>query len=568
MWGGLVGLFTGVVTVAYRFAVHEGNHAVWHSDFGSAGAVAALLRFSIPAIGGLVVGFILYRLLDHRPGHGIPSIIHSVQTNQIRIPWKMAVPSAASVLVLTSGGSAGPEGPVAEIGSVFGSNMGSAVKAHQKTIRTLVGAGVAAAISAVFGAPIGGVFFALEVIFQGFELTLFGPVLISAVVAAMVSQSVFGREAAIHYGEFEFSGWEFPAYIGLGIFTGLTAAFFIYGLEFCTSLFGRIRLPLWVKPSLGGLGVGLLGLFLPQVIGEGYDFLADLFNPATNTFLWLLVLILLGKILATSLTLGSGSPGGCFAPSIFIGASLGGLYGGVLEYFSPDIISGQAPYALMGMAGMIAGTFNAPMTAILITLHVTQDSVNALVPLMTTVALSTFVMSRWDNVSVYTQILKRHGQWFPNDYDKDPLLAITVQDVLRPNPPRFSDSLTVSEAVARISNSEDTAFVVENGEGIFRGIVTLNDLRLALADPVMGKLVNLEDVLDTTVPRLSPSTNLREAVREFASTKVEALPVFDGPKRFLGLITRESVLTAYRQAKESGPASVTGGIGETSTGSD
>ncbi len=547
VWGGIVGLFTGGVTVLYRLAVLKGNNAIWGGDLILRDFGPVLLRFGLPPLGGLVVGYFLYKLLHFAPGHGIPSVIHSVQTNQIRIPWRAAIPSAASVVILTTGGSVGPEGPLAEMGSVFGSNMGGWIGAHQKTLRVLVGAGVAASIAAVFGAPIGGVFFALEVIFQGFEITLFGPVVIAAVVGSLVSALKFGDHTVVVFPSFTFNPFEFPAYIGLGILTGLMSALFILATDFSSRQFGRIPIPLWLKPALGGIGVGLIGVFLPRVIGEGYESLTQTFHG--DLVVKELAFILAGKIIATALTIGSGAPGGCFAPAIFIGGTLGGLYGALLERIFPEAVANPSAYALIGMAGMIAGTFNAPMTGILVGLRVAEGGFQALLPLMTTVALSLFIMSRWDHVSVYTMILRRHGEWFPSGYDKDPLLEVTVADVLVSNPIRLRDHLSVEEAVTEISDCEDRAFLVEGNHGEFRGVVSLNDLRLALADPMMGLLINLSDVVDPQLPRLSPDTNLRGAMHLFAALKVEALPVFDAKGKFAGLVTRDSVLGAYHGAR-------------------
>lgn len=551
VWGGVVGLFTGGVTVLYRLAVLKGNETIWGGGTVLRDIGPVLLRFSMPALGGLVVGYLLFKLLKFAPGHGVPSVIHAVQTNQIRSPWKEAIPSAASVVILTTGGSVGPEGPLAEMGSVFGSNIGGLIGAHQKTLRVLVGAGVAASIAAVFGAPIGGVFFALEVIFQGFEITLFGPVVIAAVVGSLVSGAVFGYQTVVVFPTFTFSPNEFPAYIGLGILTGLMSALFIFAMDFSSRQFSRISIPFWLKPALGGLGVGLLGIFLPRVIGEGYESLTQTFNG--ELVAKELAFILVGKIIATALTIGSGAPGGCFAPAIFVGGTLGGLYGAILAWFLPDVADNPSAYALIGMSGMIAGTFNAPMTGILVGLRVAEGGFQALLPLMTTVALSVFIMSRWDHVSVYTLILRRHGEWFPSGYDKDPLLEVTVAEVLVTNPRRLYDHLSVEEAMEEISGCEDPAFLVEGEYGEYRGVVSLNDLRLALADPVMGLLINLSDVVDPQLPHLSPTTNLRGAMHLFAVLKAEALPVFDPKGKFAGLVTRDSVLGAYHGARFRAP---------------
>ena len=514
-WGAVVGVFAGTATVLYRFAVNWGNNLVWGEE--GANLEQSVIRLFFPAIGGLVVGLILYKVLRRTPGHGVPSVIHAVQTNRIQVPWKVSVPSALSVIVLASGGSAGPEGPAAEIGAVFGSNTGRLFNASPKTLRTLVGCGVAAAISAVFSAPIAGVFFAVEVIFQGFALTQMPPVIMAAVTSSIIAQIEVGYGPAIAFtDQFDFELFEFPLYIGLGIVTGVLAGGFVKWLDLIAGVFQNLKAPLWLKPALGGLGVGAISLVAPEVVGEGYGFLER--ELEGEILLTGLLVVLVGKILATGFTLGSGAPGGSFAPAIFIGGTVGGIYGLLIESVAPAVTSFTG-YALLGMAGMVVGTFNAPITAIMIVLQVTQGNPKVLLPLMTVVAVVHFTMGWWDNVSVYTQVLKRQGKWFPPDYDRDPLLQIPVGEILVPATIRFRESSKVDEVVQRMGATDETAFMVEDEGGEFRGIVTLHHLRAALADPVMGQLVTLSDVIDDSLPSISPELSLREVVHEFENHK-------------------------------------------------
>ena len=530
----------------YRLAVNWGNQLVWGGE--EPNLEQSMIRLFFPAMGGLAVGLILYKFLKRTPSHGVPSIIHAVQTNRIRVPWKVGIPSALSVIVLASGGSAGPEGPAAEIGSVFGSNTGKLFKANPRTLRTLVGSGVAAAISAVFSAPIAGVFFAVEVIFQGFELTQVPPVIMAAVTASIIAQMDVGYGPAIAFTDFTFNVSDLPLYVGLAILTGLVAALFVKWLDFISRFFESLKIPRWLKPALGGLGVGALSLVAPQVVGEGYVFLER--ELEGEILLSGLLLMLIGKILATGFTLGSGAPGGSFAPAIFIGGALGGIYGKLLQSFAMSMTS-FTNFALMGMAGMIVGTFNAPITALMIILRVTEGEPEVFIPLMTTVAVVHFTMSRWENVSVYTQILKRQGKWYPPDYDKDPLLQIPVEDILVPAGIRFKESQRVEQVITSISSTDQTAFVVEDEKENFKGIITLHSLRAALADPMMGRLVTLSDVIEDSLPAISPTMSLRETVQEFESTSAEALPVFDEEDRFVGLVTRAGVISAYRIARKA-----------------
>lgn len=548
-WGALIGIFAGTATVLYRYAVNSGIGWVWGRE--GPGLEQSIIRLFFPAIGGLVVGVLLYKILGRTSAHGVPSVIHAVQTNRIQVPWKMGIPSALSVIVLASGGSAGPEGPAAEIGAVFGSNTGRMFKANPKTLRTLVGSGVAAAISAVFSAPIAGVFFAIEVIFQGVELAQIPPLIMAAVTASIIAQIEVGYGPAIAFTDFSFELFEFPLYIGLGVLTGLGAAVFVKWLDTTSRFFGSLKVPVWLKPGIGGLAVGAISLVAPEVVGEGYLFLERFLEgePEGKILLSGLAIILAGKILATGLTLGSGAPGGCFAPAIFIGGALGGLYGMLIEAFATTSLTAFTNYALMGMAGMVVGTFNAPITAIMISLQVTQGNPEVLIPLMTTVAVVHLTMSRWENVSVYTQVLKRQGIWFPPDYDKDPLLQIPVNDILVHPKIRFEESAKVDEVIEKIGATDETVFVVEDDSGEFRGIISLHHLRSALSDPLMGRLVTLSDVIDSSLPSISPTMSLREAVHEFENTSAEALPVFGEGNDFLGLVTRAGVITAYRTAR-------------------
>lgn len=550
LWGALVGFFTGLVTVGYRLAVLWGNHALWGKSDIAVEWLEIALRFMVPPAGGLLVGALLYGVLRYRPGHGMPSIIHAVQTNHIYLPWRIALPSMASVLVLSTGGSAGPEGPAAEIGSIFGSNVGRWLGLSRRTIRTLVGAGVAAAIGAVFSAPIAGVFFAQEVIFQGFELPTFAPVMIASVVASIISELVFHGETAISFPQFTFSHAQIVSYLGLGVAIGFISSLFIQWMEFCTNFAQKLSLPIWLKPALGGVGVGLLGIFLPQVVGEGYEFLNEVF--ARHLSVTLLVLLLIGKFLATGLTLGFGSPGGSFAPALFIGGVMGGLYGEALHVFFPHLVEHPASYGLIGVAGMIAGTFNAPLTSIMIALRVAQGNLAVLLPLMSALATVTVVMAYRGHVSAYTLVLRKHGKWFPMGSGKDPLLQNTVADVLA-EPTVLNESDTVYDVLGKISDSEEKVFAVMDSQDYFCGVVTLNELKLGLTDPVMGKLITIGDVVAVKLPRLSPETNLREAVNCFAQARAEALPVFAADGKFVGLVTRDSVLSAYREGSSDGP---------------
>lgn len=552
--GALVGLVVGAVTVAYRHVVHWGNSFLLEK-----GPLAMegswYLRLLFPAAGGLLVGLLLRRYYSQPHVYGIPSVIRAVQRNRVLFPWTMLYPSLGSVVILSSGGSAGPEGPIAEIGSVFGAKIGRLFRVHRRMYRTLVAAGVAAGISAIFSAPIGGVLFALEVILLEFELVSFAPVVIASVVASLFCQAAFGQEPAIRAGQFQIDHWEIPYFVLLGLAMGLLSLAYIRFLDFSAYHFKRIPLPRWVLPALGGLLVGCVGIPFYQVMGEGYGFINTALAgryPAT-----ILLALLVAKFLATGITLGSGAPGGSFAPALFVGAMGGCLLGRVFHAMSPGVVGEAGMYGLMGMAGMIAGAFNAPMTAIMIFYRETHGEYHMLLPLMTTVAFSIAVMSRWGNVSLYTNTLRKLGEWIPPGQERDPLYGLVVGDILSPRAEVMPAHVTVAQAMARMNELDAASVVVEDDKHQYVGLVNLDDLRLALADPMMENLITLGDVVDPTLPWLEPNSSLSDAIRVFASSRREALPVFeDSPVRnFVGIVSRGAVIDAYRDSRIETPQS-------------
>lgn len=549
--GAVIGASTGLVVVGYRMAVdlcHELIQVNPDHQIAQGFVPGWLLRMLMPALGGLVVGWLLYRVMKSSGVHGVPGVIRAVRVNRVRFPVSMIVPSISSVAVIATGGSAGPEGPVAEIGSVLGAKVGRLARVHRHTYRTLVAAGVAAAIAAVFNSPIGGVFFALEVILLEFEIATFAPVLLASVCGSLVGYAFFPDNPALSVPEsMSFAMKEIPLFALLGVVMGLVSIALIRSVSWSGSRFQQLQLPRWVKPAIGGLGVGLIGFALPQVMGEGYSVLAQQFRG--EFALGFLVLLIAGKWIATCLTIGSGAPGGIFAPAMVIGGCAGAILGASIHAAFPGFVADPGAYAVMGVAGAIAGVLSAPMTAILIMLRQLEGNYLALLPLMTTIAMTHVVMARWKNVSYYTYQLQRAGEWMDRKDLVDPLAGLHVGDVLQSSYTRLPENLTVRDALNEIQYSRDTVFVIVDREDRYLGIVTLSDLRLALPDPAMAHLVTLGDLADRHVVTLTPRTRLRDAVELITQTEHDGLPVFDetNPERVVGIVTRANVLDTYRR---------------------
>ena len=345
---------------------------------------------------------------------------------------------------------------------------------------------------------------------------------------------------------------ELPLFALLGLICGLLSLAYVYGLGWCHDQFRRLRAPLWLKPMIGGLCVGLIGWGFPQIMGEGYDWMREVM--AGHGVIWLLMVLLALKILATGITLGSGNPGGSFAPAVFVGVMAGGAFGGFLVHW--NLLESGSAYAIMGMAGLIAGALGAPMTAVMITIdHAGRQATELLLPLMTTVALAVFVMQWRRNVSVYTLEFYRMGIDLDRARSADPLSLVRVASVMHAaGYEELPGSMRVIDALARVRDSAARWFVVRGNQGRFQGIVSLHEMRLAIAEEALARLLVLGDLTDSLLPRLHPDMSVREALRRFNQTDAEVLPVFEAPgpgARFIGYLSRQDALNAYSKAAEA-----------------
>lgn len=552
--GGVVGAVTALVTVAFRLSAHYGEHRLFpfHGDPGQIHvfSLAALKRLVMPAVGGLISGFLLFKVGKFKGTHGIPAIMQSVASGQHFFKLRMAIPSALATITLATGGSAGPEGPIAEIGSITGSVLGRTVKVPNRLVKTMIGAGVAAGISAVFNAPIAGIFFALEVILRNYEVASFTPIAIASVVASVITHAFLGDRMAIVVEPFGIPPRELPLFALFGLLCGLVSIVYIRGLSLCHHSLKRIPMPMWLKPALGGLLVGLIGVFIPHVMGEGYDWIAHVVaRPEGIAFL---LLLLVFKILATGITLGSGNPGGSFAPAVFIGVMGGAAFG--LLTTKAGWTASALPYAVMGMAGLISGALGAPFTAMMLTLRHTAYRSDILLPLMTTVALCGFVVQRFRSGSVYTHDMLRSGIDLDRARQSDPLSLIKVSAItLLDHFEELPGAMLVGDALERCKQSAARWFIVRRAKGAFLGILSLHEMRMAISEDDLCRLFVISDLVDTSIPRLHPEMTLRDALTAFSATDAEVLPVFESAEAqapFQGVISRQDVLNAYNEFTE------------------
>ncbi|HIL01651.1 MAG TPA: chloride channel protein, partial [Myxococcales bacterium] len=363
-------------------------------------------KIAVPAVGGLLVGPLIYFFAREARGHGVPEVMKAVALRGGIIRGRIvAVKALASSLSIGTGGSVGREGPIVQIGSAFGSSLGQWMGLNTMGIRTLVGCGAAAGISATFNAPIAGAIFAAEIIVGHFAVTQFTPIVISSVVATVASRFFLGNYPAFKVPDYQIvSPFELLPYLVTGVLAGLVAVAFIRTLSFTETAFERLPMPEYLKAAVGGVLVGIIGLQLPQVFGVGYTTIS-LALAGTLSAVTMAALVAT-KIVATSITIGSGGSGGVFAPSLFLGAMLGGVVGTLVSQYFPGATASSGAYALVTMGAVVAATTHAPISAIIIIFELTQ-TIDIIPALMSACVVSSLVSQLLSRDSIYTSKLRR-----------------------------------------------------------------------------------------------------------------------------------------------------------------
>jgi len=542
----IVGLGGGLGAVAFRWLINSFRHFFfdvmrdWLWFMGPAYVVV------VPALGGLIVGLLVYFFAREAKGHGVPEVMEAIAIRGGRIrPVVVVVKSLASSVCIGSGGSVGREGPIVQIGSALGSTVGQLLRLSDERVRNLVACGAAAGIAATFNAPIAGVIFALEVILGEFSVAYFSTVVISSVTASVVGRIAFGNVPAFVIPEYSLvSPWELLLYVLMGGLAGLVALLFVRVLYWSEDLFDDWRFPEYVKPAAGGLLVGVIGFYFPQVFGVGYPAIGDaLLGRMALGIMGLLILL---KILATSLTIGSGGSGGVFAPSLFIGAMAGGVFGTVAHRILPGITAAPGAYALVGMAAVFAGAAHAPITAIIILFEMTNDY-RIILPLMLATVVSTLLAQRLYPESIYTLKLSRRGVRLEHGRDIDVMQGVLVGEAMTTHVETVDADLALPELDLAFRETHHHGFPVLDASGELFGVVTIQDLERAKErESINGLLVR--DVATRRVLVAYPDEPVWAALKRLGTRDVGRLPVVDrqNPKRLVGAIRRHDIVRAYQ----------------------
>lgn len=583
MIGALIGVATALGAIAFdaglTWAEHTAEH---HQHLLQLQARGTWILPVIPMIGALITGLLVYLFARDAAGHGVPQVLDAIVRRGGEIRAKTGlVKVLASIATVGSGGSGGAEGPIIQIGSVIGSVIARALGIARSQVSTLVGCGAAAGIASIFNAPIAGVFFAIEILLRDFSLRVFTPIVIASVFATGLTQVILAENEAIfavNLPRYMFTPAELPAFIVLGLLCAFGSWFFTAVLHKGEDLADRyltvhpILRPMYGAFALGVLGIIGLALFravgqdtvaaengaTPSFFGNGYQTIRHLLEPGAYAMgaTWLaagLLLLLTGfKTLATTFTLGTGGSGGVFAPSLFVGATIGGGFGIALDALGlmPDSAT-PAQYALVGMAALVAGTTFAPMTAILLLFEITREP-KVLAPIMLAAIVSTMVSRKLMRDSIYTFKLRQQGVRIGTTRDLSVLRHVHVSSVTSTPLPRepvyASDPLSKLITLHAYHNVPD--FPVVDAEGRYIGTVTGADMRTALIDREAIPLLLVAELMRTDLPTIRADETLDAALEKFASHDVSSLclvDAFEGRKP-IALITRAKVMARYHAA--------------------
>jgi len=552
--GGLVGVAGGYGAIGFRKLVAAVSQVGWGTFTHMKGqelltmaqAAPFWVKILIPTAGGLIVGIIVYFFSKEAKGHGVPEVMEAVVLKDGMIRTRVVFAKAfATAVCIGSGGSTGREGPIIQIGSAMGSAIGRLMKLSGAHLRTLVACGAAAGMAATFNAPMGGILFSLEVILSEFAASQFIPIVVSSVIATALSRHYLGNFPAFVVPPYELLHYsELFLYLILGVLAGVVAFLFIRVLYGTEDLFDRWKFPNFLKPAIGGVIIGCIGLFFPQIFGIGYETITKvLHGEMLGT---ILIGLLLVKILATSATLGSGGSGGVFAPSLFMGAVVGGFFGQFAQTLFPLAIASPGAYALVGMGAVVAGTTRAPIAAMLIIFEMTANY-RIILPLMFACTIALVISTLFSRESIYTFNLVRRGINIHGGKELNVLKSLTVSQLMRPEIEIVSPSVPLAELVTRMMVSPQAHLFVVAGNNRVQGHISMATLRPILKDyETISTVCIASDLMDRKVTVVNPYETLDMVMQLFGQFALEEIPVVD-KGQLIGTVRKSDVIEVYNK---------------------
>jgi CIC family chloride channel protein len=535
----LVGIGTGFIVVGFVKALKAATNIFLNIPSGH----NHLWGIFIPVLGGLLVGPLITFFAPEAKGHGVPEVLKAIVLRGGKIrPVVVLIKAIASIISIGSGFSVGREGPIVQTGAAFGSTCGQILKLSESRVKNLVACGAAAGIAGVFNTPIAGVIFASEVILRDFGANALSTVVVAAVSSSIIARIFLGDHPSFSVPVYHLhSSWEILLYFVLGILSALTAILFILSLERSERWFEQWNFPEWLKPAAGGLLIGCVGFFFPQICGSGLKTIEEALHG--SLILQTLLILIFVKIFATSVSLGAGSSGGVFAPLLFIGAVLGGAVGNLFTYYHFAEIAPPGAYALVGMASLFAAAAHAPITAILIVFEMT-GSYGMILPIMVAVIAATSVSQLLIKDSIYLRRLKHKGIDISSFDEAQILGGLHVSDAMSHDFIIIPVDTAVQELIDSLSKELKTIFAVDE-KGKLIGVVKWLDLNELVAS--QNKSVKVRDVVIPITDYSFSDEPLNEAARLMGAHHLSELPVVDSleTSKIIGVLRAEDIFRTY-----------------------
>ena len=567
----VIGIIAGFGAVVFHYLCHVGSHYFMDMIAGYRPPAPAgehhlfpptdrpfnrwLLLF-LPAFGGLLSGWLVYTFAPEAEGHGTDAAIDAYHNKggfiRSRVP---IIKTIASAITLTTGGSGGREGPIAQIGAGFGSFLATTLKLSDRERRIMMAAGIGAGVGSIFRAPLAGALFAAEVLYKDpeFESDVIIPAGISSVVAYCLFCLVFGWGSLFEAPDFQFRNpLEIGPYVVLALVLVGTGIFYVKCFYGITNLFRRIRIPNHVKPCIGGLCTGCIGFFFPYTLAFGYGYVQKTLNTMGaihEVGIWFLLTLAVGKVLTTSFSIGSGGSGGVFGPSVVIGGAMGGVVGKLFYEFMPTIVAEPGAYVVVGMAGFFTAVSNTPISTIIFVSEMT-NSYHLLMPSLLVCSVAYLASRRW---TIYENQVKNkiaspahHGEFFV-----DILQQFRVKDLM----PRVQkvnmipQDMTFQEFKRYFSETKQHYFPVMNEHRRLIGIFSSTDIRSVLFSEGLEQLILMKDLATTDIIVTYPSDDLNSVLQKFTVKNIDSLPVVgdDDHGIIVGMLNRREVIAFYNE---------------------
>ena len=539
--GSIAGICSGLAAVALRLSLesvleilHPFRHYGW--------------AFILPAVGALLSSFYLEKIAREGAGHGVPEVIYSVSRYggilRFRSSYSRLI---SSFLTIGSGGSAGPEAPVVMSGSAIGSNIAKFLGLNDRQRITLVGCGTAGAIASIFNAPIAGMVFAIEVILGEWKFVNIIPIAIAAVAGAQVSHAIIPDQVIFNHLPFQVGGADILPSLGLAVVAAMVSVLFTKVLRQTGKIAKKSSLPFWARAIIGGSTVGIIGMFMPVVLAEGYHSIQSMISGTFSMGMFFVFLAVFAKIFATAMTLGWGGSGGIFAPCLVIGSLTGVLFHKMLIILVPSFgCASEGAYALLGMTGLVSGVMQAPLTGIFLIVEIT-GGYETILPLIVVSSISSTMSHYIEPASFYFKELIERGQFLRPGTDARILSDLNIRELIETGFVKVSENMVFRKFIELLKTSDQNFFpVIEDGTQEYKGVIQISAIRKFALDPGMYDMVFLNQIMDTNVLTASLENDLQEVLDMMDVNHMDSMPVVEN-NRFVGMISKTRILDLYRR---------------------